>query len=147
MAASHEYPDAPVPAAGAIVFRGDSVLLVKRGGEPNRGRWSVPGGALEPGETVEAATVREVEEETGVRVRPLRIADVGDYIERAPDGRVRWHYVLIDVLCEFEAGEPRPGSDAADVRFVPLRELGDHDVAESARRVIETAARKRSGAW
>lgn len=143
MPSRNEYPSTPVPAVGAIVFRRSDVLLVKRGSEPNRGRWSVPGGALEAGETVEAAAVREVREETDLEVRAVRVADVRDLIERDADGRVRWHYVLIDVLCDYVRGEPRPSSDAENARFVPLRELGDYDVTPSAVETIERVARMR----
>ena len=140
----NEYPSTPVPAVGAIVFRSSDILLVKRGSEPNRGRWSVPGGALEAGETVEAAAVREVLEETGLEVRAMRVADVRDLIELGADGRVRWHYVLIDVLCDYVRGEPRPSSDAENARFVPLRELSDYDVTPTALEAIERATRMRS---
>jgi len=140
----NEYPSTPVPAVGAIVFRRSDILLVKRGSEPNRGRWSVPGGALEAGETVEAAAVREVLEETGLEVRAIRVADVRDLIERDADGQVRWHYVLIDVLCDYVRGEPRPSSDAENARFVPLRELSDYDVTPTALEAVERATRMRS---
>ncbi|OGS62704.1 MAG: hypothetical protein A3K59_01030 [Euryarchaeota archaeon RBG_19FT_COMBO_69_17] len=136
----NEFPGRPVPAVGAIVFRGDAVLLVKRGREPNKGRWSLPGGSLETGETVEAAAVREAREETGVVARALRPAFVGDYVSRDPDGRVRWHYVLIDVLCEYVSGEAVPATDAEEARFVPLRELGDYDVTPTAVEAIGRAA-------
>ncbi len=142
MASSHEFPRRPVPAVGAIVFRGDEVLLVKRGSEPNRGLWSVPGGALETGETVEEAAVRETVEETGVAVRPLRVFEVRDYIESA-GGRVRWHYVLIDVLCEYVRGEPFPASDAANARLIPLREIGDYEITPTALEVIRAASIER----
>lgn len=96
-----------MPAVGAIVFRDDAVLLVKRGNDPNQGRWSVPGGALETGETVEAATVRETLEETRVEVRPVRVFDVRDFIE-FEGARVRGHYPLIDLLCEYVLGIRSP---------------------------------------
>jgi 8-oxo-dGTP diphosphatase len=135
----HEYPDQPVPAVGAIVFRDRGILLVKRGAEPNAGRWSLPGGVLEKGETVESAVVRETFEETRVRVRPLRVFDVSDFI-RSEARRIRWHYVLLDVLCEYVDGEPVPGTDAANARFVPLTELAEHDVTESAADVVLRSA-------
>lgn len=141
--ARNEFPRRPVPAVGAIVFRGDAVLLVRRGREPNRGRWSLPGGSLESGETVEAAAVREVREETGVVARALRPAFVGDYVSREGEGRVRWHYVLIDVLCEYVSGEPVPATDAQNARFVPLRVLGDYDVTPTAVEAIDRAVRMR----
>lgn len=137
------FPDHPVPAVGAIVFREAAVLLVKRGQEPNRGRWSVPGGSLEVGETVEAAAVREVREETGVVARPLRPVYVMDFVDRDPADRVRWHYVLIDVLCEYVSGEPVAASDAENARFVPLRELAEYDIAPTAIEALERAARMR----
>lgn len=140
MNARGEYPAAPVVAVGALVFRGDRVLLVLRGRAPNAGLWSLPGGSLEEGETVDAAVVREVQEETGVVVRPVRTAFVTDYIERDAAGAVRWHYVLIDVLCEFARGEPNAASDAEDAGFLSLRELGAKRLTPTARRAIQDAA-------
>lgn len=142
MPSRSEFPKFPVPAVGAVVFRGDAVLLVKRGSEPNKGRWSIPGGALEVGETVEAGVVREVREETGVHVRAMRAIEVRDYLESDGD-RVRWQYVLIDMLCEYIEGEPFPASDADHARFIPLRELGEYDIAPAALEVVQAAAAKR----
>ena len=142
MSRDHEFPTDPVPAVGAIVFRGSQVLLVRRGAAPNRGRWSVPGGALETGETVEAAAVRETREETGVDVRPLSVFSVSNYIERDGD-RVRWHYVLVDVLCAYVRGEPSPATDASHARFIEMQEIMEFDVASEALDVIERAARER----
>ncbi len=143
MESANEFPDRPVPAAGAIVFRDGAVLLVKRGQEPNRGRWSIPGGSLEVGETVEQAAARETLEETGVEVRPLRTVDVREYVGREGSGRIRWHYVLIDVLCEYRSGEPKPASDAENARFVPLRELAEYDIAPTAVETLERVSRMR----
>ena len=112
-------------------------MLVKRGDEPNRGLWGPPGGSLEIGDTVEQAAAREVLEETGGRVRPVRGADVRDVILHTDDRRVRWHYVLMAVLCEYGSGEPFPGSDADNARFIPLRELGDYELTPTARQAIE----------
>lgn len=145
MVVPHEFPKRPVPAVGAIVFRGDEVLLVKRGSEPNKGRWSVPGGVLEVGETVEEAAVRETLEETGVGVRPVKVFDVRDYIDSEGE-LVRWHYVLIDVLCEYLRGEPFPASDAENARFIPLRELTDYDVTSSTLDVIQATSKERTRA-
>lgn len=132
-----------MPAVGAIVFRDGSVLLVKRGRDPNRSRWSIPGGSLEVGETVEVAAARETREETGVEVRPLRTVEVMEYVESDASGRTRWHYVLLDVLCEYIEGEPEPSSDAENARFVPLRELTEYDLTPTAMRAIERASRMR----
>ncbi len=145
MPARNEFPDRPVPAVGALVFRGDAVLLVKRGDEPSRGLWSIPGGSLELGETAEAAAERETSEETGVVVRSVRVAEVNSLVLRDPAGRVRWHYALIDVLCEWVSGEPFPATDADNARFIPLAELGEYDLTPTAREALERVARSRSG--
>lgn len=142
MARRYRFPRGPVPAVGAIVFRGSASLLVKRGTEPGRGRWSLPGGALEVGETVEQAVVRETLEETGVVVRPIRVLYVRDFIEKRGE-RIRWHYVLIDILCAYERGEPSARTDAADARFVPLWELDQLDVIPLTRDVLQEADRSR----
>jgi ADP-ribose pyrophosphatase YjhB (NUDIX family) len=137
MAAEHEFPKRPVPAVGAVVFRRNEVLLVQRNSEPNRGRWSVPGGALETGETVEEAAVRETLEETSVVVKPLRVFGVRDYIERQEE-RIRWHYVMMNVLCGYVRGKPVPGSDARDARFTPLGQMNQLDIAPTALEVLQT---------
>jgi len=142
VSSQHEFPKRPVPAVGAIVFRDGAVLLVKRGAEPNRSRWSLPGGSLEIGETVEAGAVRETREETGVDVQPLRVLDVRNFIERK-DGEVRWHYVLIDVLCEYVRGDPFPATDAENARLIPLRELGEYDVVPAALEVLQVTSTRR----
>lgn len=121
----------------ALVFRDGAVLLVKRGNEPAKGLWSPPGGSLELGETAERAAEREVLEETGLVVRARRVVDVRDVILRDPAGRVRWHYVLFGVLCEYVSGEPFPGSDAENARFLALRELGEYDLVAEARQSLE----------
>ena len=144
MPASNEFPGRPVPAVAALVFRDGSVLLVKRRDEPNRGRWSPPGGSLELGETVEEAAVRETLEETGVTVRPVRVVDVRDFLDKDADGRVRWHYVLMNVLCDYVSGEPYPASDADNARFIPLKELGEYEVTATAQEALERASRMRS---
>ncbi|HYM38519.1 MAG TPA: NUDIX hydrolase [Thermoplasmata archaeon] len=144
MQARNEFPERPVPAVSALVFREGTVLLVKRRDEPRKGLWSPPGGSLELGETVEAAAARETLEETGVVVRPVRVVDVRDVILKEPDGRVRWHYVLFGVLAEYVSGEPFPASDAENARFLPLQELGEYDVADSARELLERVAGMRS---
>jgi len=144
MPSPNEFPGRPVPAAAALVFRDGSVLLVKRRDEPNRGRWSPPGGSLELGETVEEAAARETLEETGVTVRPVRVVDVRDFLDKDADGRVRWHYVLMNVLCDYVSGEPYPASDADNARFIPLKELGEYEVTATAQEALERASRMRS---
>lgn len=144
MSARHEYPERPVPAVDALVLRGDAVLLVKRGEEPARGLWSPPGGSLELGETVEEAAEREVLEETGVAVRAIRVADIRDFIMKDEAGRVRWHYVLFGVLCEYASGDPVPSSDAENARFLPLKDLAEYDIVPDARESLEHILRERA---
>lgn len=144
MASRNEFPERPIPAASAFAFRGDSILLIKRRDEPSQGLWSPPGGSLELGETAEQAAVRETLEETGVTVRPLRVADVRSVVLKDGTGRIRWHYVLIGILCEWVSGEPFPATDAENARFIPLAELGEYDLTPTAREALEHVARSRS---
>lgn len=127
-AIAREYPVAPVAGVGAVVFDGERVLLVRRGQEPLCGQWALPGGAVELGETLEDAVVREVREETGLAVRPLSIVKTFERIDRQPDGRIRFHYVLIDFLCvlaQDALAEPQAATDAAAAQWVPLAQLED----------------------
>ena len=98
------YPDQPLVGVGAVVFKGDEVLLVRRGQEPALGSWSLPGGLVELGETLAAAIKRELAEETGLTVTLLGIAAVVERIFPDPDGRIAYHYVLVDYLCDYSAG-------------------------------------------
>jgi len=139
--AGREYPEAPIVGVGAVILDGNRVLLVRRGQEPMKGEWSLPGGAVELGETLEAAVQREVVEETGLEVLPRAIVEVLDKVV-VEDGRVRYHYVLIDFLCRVQGGALRPGSDADDARWVRHEELNSHGiyrVAPATVAVIEKA--------
>jgi len=122
---AREYPAAPIVAVGAVVIEGDRVLLVRRNRPPLLGQWSVPGGAVELGETMEAAVVREVAEETGLTVLPVAHIQTLERIERDSQDRVQFHYVLIDFLCRPDAGEqlPHAASDVSDARWIPLSGL------------------------
>ena len=99
---------------------------------------------MELGETVAQAVIRETREETRVKVRPVEVITVSDFIEKEGE-RVHWHYVLVDVLCAFVQGEPHPGSDAENARFVEMRELGEFDVTPTALEVVEQALLARRG--
>jgi len=119
---------------------------VLRGQEPARGVWSLPGGLVELGEPLEEALQRELAEETGITVKVLGITAVLDRIYRDPQGGVPYHYVLVDFLCDYEAGELRPGSDITDARFTPLLELSQFELPEFTARVIQRAwGQKRQG--
>ena len=142
-----EYPDAPIVAVGAVVLDGNRVLLVRRGKAPLAGEWSLPGGAVELGETLEDALKRELKEETGLLVEPLRMAAVLDRIHRDGDSTVQYHYVLVDYVCRVAGGELSCASDAADVtdaRWVTLEEVRRGAVAglaaATADFILETCA-------
>ncbi len=135
-----EYPEAPIVGVGAVVIDGTKVLLVRRGNEPLKGEWSLPGGALEVGETLQQGVVREVLEETGVTVAPAGVVEILDRIVRDEEsGRVRYHYVLIDFVCRVIGGSPLVGSDADEVQWVDRGVLDEYRVAPVTVRVIEKA--------
>ena len=140
------YPDQPLVGVGAVVFKGAEVLLVRRGQEPARDCWSLPGGLVELGETLAAAIVRELAEETGLTVTLLGIAAVAERIFPDPDGRIAYHYVLVDYLCDYLAGDLIPGSDITAARFVSLGDLADFDLPPFTAEVIRRAwEQKRQG--
>lgn len=112
------YPDRPTVAVGAVVFHEGRVLLVLRGRPPAKTQWAIPGGSVELGETLQSAAEREVMEETGVRIRAGKPVYVFDAVDREGSGRVRFHYVIIDLEGDYLGGEPRPGDDAEDARWV-----------------------------
>jgi ADP-ribose pyrophosphatase YjhB (NUDIX family) len=147
---AREYPDAPRVGVGAVILDRDRVLLVKRGQPPSQGKWSIPGGLVHLGERIEDALRREVQEECGVEVRLLGLCGVIDRVRHAPpDGapapRVHYHYVIIDYVATVESGVPRAGSDAAEVRWVPIRELEAYDTTEGLADMVHRAAHIKGG--
>ncbi|BDG72614.1 NUDIX hydrolase [Roseomonas fluvialis] len=143
-----EYPDRPWVGIGCIVFRGDHVLLVRRGKPPRLGQWSLPGGAQHLGETAEEAARRELREETGIEVGPLALAIVVDAISRDADGRALYHYTIIDFAAEWRAGEARAGDDVSEVTWALPADLAAHDLTDATHRAIADAraALRRAGA-
>jgi 8-oxo-dGTP diphosphatase len=141
-----EYPEAPIIGVGAVVIDGGRVLLVRRGHEPLKGEWSLPGGALELGETLQQGVVREVLEETGLIVAPDGMVEVLDRISQDElSGRIRYHYVLVDFLCRVTGGSLLGGSDAEEARWVTQEELheqGEYRLAPLTVQVIEKAFRQ-----
>ncbi len=128
-------PFGPCVGVGAVVVHEGRVLLIRRGKPPLFGRWVVPGGTVELGEGLEQALVREVLEETGLRVRPVQFLTAFDRIQRS-NGAVSYHYVILDFLCERLAGEPRAASDALEACFVAPDELGRFALPPKALEVV-----------
>jgi ADP-ribose pyrophosphatase YjhB (NUDIX family) len=133
------YPSRPIVGVGAVVLAEGGVVLVKRRFEPLAGEWSLPGGALELGETLDAGVAREVVEETGLEVEVGPVVEVFDRIVRDDEHRVRYHYVLVDFLCRAVAGALRHGSDVADVALADPADLGRFRLTEKATAVIAKA--------
>jgi 8-oxo-dGTP diphosphatase len=120
---SREYPERPIVGVGAVIIESGRVLLIKRGQAPLKGEWSLPGGALELGETLEEGIRREVLEETGLLIQPAALVEVVDRISRDHEGRVQYHYVLVDYLCSLTGGNLACATDATDARWATLNQL------------------------
>lgn len=134
-----EYPARPIVGIGIVVFKQDTVLLVRRGKPPSIGSWTLPGGAQELGETAEDAARRELMEETGLRIGRLHFAACVDSIRRDPEGRIQFHYTILDFAGAWEGGEPVAASDVTEVAWAPLDRLEPYRLWSEAYRVIAIA--------
>ena len=140
-------PAYPIIGVGAVIWNTENeIVLIRRGQEPRLGEWSIPGGKLEWGEALRDALLREVEEETGLGVEIESLIDVVDSITKDSNGIVLRHYVLIDFTVRHLTGALRPGSDAAEARWVPYAEIGEYPLWTETRRIIDTSARMRGEA-
>ncbi len=144
-----EFPDRPVVGVGGVVILDGRALLIRRGSEPLKGQWSIPGGILELGETLIEAVCRELREETSLDVRVLDLIEVFERIFSGADAnppvplavppRPQYHFVIVDYLCEAVAGSPRAGSDVTDVAFVCEEDLPAYSLTPAATRVVHKA--------
>ncbi|MFQ5758509.1 MAG: NUDIX hydrolase [Candidatus Bathyarchaeia archaeon] len=134
-----EYPTQPIVGVGALIVHDRRLILVKRGVEPDRGRWSIPGGAVELGEKLRAAAVREAKEECGLDVEIVvdRPMDEVDNITRDEEGKFRYHYVLLQFLARPRGGKLKPGGDVLDAKWVPLEEVETYNLTKSFRSFFE----------
>jgi ADP-ribose pyrophosphatase len=145
MTDSREYPARPIPGVGVVVRKENQVLLIRRGNPPRRGEWSIPGGAVELGETWREAAVREVREECGVEITLGEIIDAIDILFRDDEGRPQYHYAIVDFAGTYVSGHVRAGSDGLDARWVSIDELETFEIAAMARDVILKSFARENG--
>ena len=137
-----EYPAYPIPSVGVVVVKNNKVLLVQRGNEPSRGRWTIPGGVIEVGETIHEAARRELREECSIEIEPGRVLALYEPIIRDSAGRIRFHYLIVDVLGTHVSGEVAHADDALDARWIGLDDLPALDVVEDAAQLVREVLRK-----
>jgi len=133
----HRYPKAPAVGIGGIVLKDESILLVKRGNPPNQGCWGVPGGCLELGETLREGVAREVREECGIEIEVGELFDVFETFQKDEEGRLEFHYVLLDFIARHISGDPVPGGDALECRFIPLANVREYDLTPGVRELLD----------
>jgi ADP-ribose pyrophosphatase YjhB (NUDIX family) len=141
-----QYPQRPVVAVGGVVWKGERILLIRRGREPRRGGWSLPGGAQETGETLKAALARELREEAGIEIEVTGLLDALDSIQRDGQGRVLYHYMIVDYAAEWRSGEARAGADATEAAWFTPAEAETLGLWDETLRVIRLAAAQRAAA-
>ena len=137
-----EYPARPICAVGVVVCKDNSVLLIQRGNPPRRGDWSLPGGAVELGETLREAARREVREECGIEVMVGELVDAVDLMQSDGTEKIQYHYVVIDFAAAFIGGPLSAASDVLDARWVAMRDLDAYELTAKTRQVIDQALKK-----
>jgi 8-oxo-dGTP diphosphatase len=135
--AGREYRELPRVGVGAIVIRDGRILLVKRGSSPGKGLWAPPGGLVELGETVREAAEREILEETGIAIRAKEAFYTFDFIDRDKDGKIKYHYVIIDFLADYLGGEPKAADDVSDARWVSPDEAVKLNLSPTTRKLLK----------
>ena len=127
------YPDQPVVGIGAVIIQEGKIALIKRGNEPSKGKWTIPGGLVELGESLEAAVIRETKEEVCLDVENPTLIDVVDNVDLDEQGKVKYHYVIIDYLVHVKSGVIQAASDAEELRWVPFDEVESYNLTASFR--------------
>ena len=138
---SSAYPNRPLVAVGAVVFKEDKVLLVLRGKPPAENSWTIPGGSVELGETLQEAAEREIREETGLFIQAREPVYTFDVIERDHKGEILFHYVIVDLEADYVSGELRPGDDAVDVCWASSQDLKSLNVSAATRKLLKQCYR------
>ena len=133
---SDHYPNHPRVAVGAVVFREDRVLLVLRGKPPAEKQWSIPGGCVELGETLQEAAEREITEEAGIIIQAKNPIYTFDVIEHDENDDIRFHYVIVDLAADYVSGELSAGDDAVAVSWVSLKDLNNRNVSDATRKLL-----------
>ena len=131
------YPSQPIVGVGAVIICNGKILLEKRKNEPGKGKWSVPGGLVELGESVKQTVIREVKEETGLEVEKPEHIDVVDNIIRDESGRVKYHFVIIDYFMKLKGGTLKAASDAEELKWVPLSDVEKYDLTKTFREFFQ----------
>jgi 8-oxo-dGTP diphosphatase len=134
-----EYPERPIVGVGGVVIHNERALLIRRGSAPLEGEWSIPGGMLEVGETLLEGVQRELLEETAIEVKVLDLIEVFERVTRDETGKFKYHFVILDYLCEAVRGEAKAGSDVMDVAWAREADLSDYSLTPTATRVIQKA--------
>jgi 8-oxo-dGTP diphosphatase len=131
------YPDQPIVGAGVVIVKDCRIVLIKRGNEPSKGKWTIPGGLVELGETVEDAAIREAKEETCLDVENPQLIDVVGNIDRDEDGKIKYHYVIIDYFVHVNGGNIQAASDAEELQWVPFDTVETFNLTASFRLFFE----------
>lgn len=134
----HDYPDFPRVGVGAIVIKDNKVLLVKRGIPPSKGLWAIPGGHIELGETLQKTAEREILEETGIVIKARKPVYTFDLIERDDLGKIRFHYIVVDLMAEYISGEPLGADDALEARWLSWEEIEALPVSQNTVKLLKT---------
>lgn len=131
------YPDQPIVGVGIVIVTNQRIVLIKRGNEPARGKWTIPGGLVELGESNEEAVIREAKEETCLDVENPLLVDVVSQVDLDADNKIKYHYVIVDYLVQIRCGDIAAASDAVELRWVPLDEVETYELTTSFRRFFE----------
>ncbi|MBW2639547.1 MAG: NUDIX hydrolase [Deltaproteobacteria bacterium] len=131
------YPNRPLVAVGAVVFNKGKVLLVLRAKSPAKNHWTIPGGCVELGETLQEAAEREIREETGLTIEAGEPVYTFDVIERDANGAILFHYVIVDLAADYVSGELRPGDDATDVCWASFKDVKRLKVSDATRKLLK----------